>query len=257
MTSSIKIIAERCTGCGACADDCVANNIEIHGGKAEVKNPQCLECGHCFAICPCGAVEMPAYDTTDCDKIGDMSDFDEDALLLAMKSRRSIRRFKPDKVEPGKIRKILEAGRYAPTAKNAQPISYILIDETIGEMETLARETFERLRGKAGPISERLSAMTLTDDFFFRGGAQAVLLVSDSELDAGLAASYMELVAESMGIGVLYSGFFAVAARFGKEIREKLELDKGEKVVCCLVIGYPDVSYARIVPRRPLRVREK
>ncbi|MFQ9892771.1 MAG: nitroreductase family protein [Emergencia sp.] len=75
--------------------------------------------------------------------------------------------------------------------------------------------------------------------------------------DAGLASSYMELMAESLGLGVLYSGFFVAAVRLGKEIRQELGLDKEEQVVSCLVLGYPDVGYQRIVPRRPAKIKMK
>lgn len=250
---SVKINEELCIGCGKCVKDCVSDNLELQNGKAVLKAPVCLECGHCFAICPAGAVEMPAFDTSDCSCLGSMTDFDSDSLLLAMKSRRSIRQFKPQKVEKEKLMRILEAGRYAPTAKNAQPNSFIVIDEKIKEMETLACCTFERLRKKAGGLSERLAKMELTEDFFFHRGPQAVVIVSESELDAGIAASYMELMAESMGLGVLYSGFFVAAARLGKDIRKELGLDSGNKAAVCLVVGYPDVSYERTVPRQSLR----
>ena len=90
-------------------------------------------------------------------------------------------------------------------------------------------------------------------------GEDAVLLLDDvmSELDAGIAASYMELMAEAMGLGVLYSGFFVAASRLGKGLRAELGLESGDKVAACLVVGYPDVSYERTVPRQPLRVIRK
>lgn len=254
---SVKINEALCIGCGRCVGDCVSDNLELRNGKAVLKSPVCLECGHCFAICPAGAVEMPAFDTSDCVSPGSMADFDPDRLLLAMKSRRSVRQFKAQKVEQEKLMKILEAGRYAPTAKNAQPNSFIIIDEKIKEMEALACSTFERLQRKAGSLSERIAKMKLTEDFFFKGGPQAVVIVSESELDAGIAASYMELMAEAMGLGVLYSGFFVAASRLGKGLRAELGLESGDKVAACLVVGYPDVSYERTVPRQPLRVIRK
>lgn len=250
---SVKINEELCTGCGRCVRDCVSKNLKLWEEKAVLRSPICLECGHCFAICPAGAVDMPGFDTSDCGRPGSMTEFDPDRLLLAMKSRRSIRQFKPQKVEREKLMKILEAGRYAPTAKNEQPNSFIVLDERINEMENLARSTFERFQRKAGALSENLAKMKLTEDFFFKGGPQAVVIVSENETDAGIAASYMELMAESMGLGTLYSGFFVAAARLGKDLRAELGLEAADKVAVCLVVGYPDVSYERTVPRQSLR----
>lgn len=63
----------------------------------------------------------------------------------------------------------------------------------------------------------------------------------------------MELMAESLGLGVLYSGFFVACSRFSRKLRKLIRLRRGHKVVTCMVIGYPAVKYHRIVPRKPLR----
>ena len=47
----VQIHQERCIGCGLCAKDCIAANIQITEGKAHVLG-ECLACGHCVAICP-------------------------------------------------------------------------------------------------------------------------------------------------------------------------------------------------------------
>ena len=65
----------------------------------------------------------------------------------------------------------------------------------------------------------------------------------------------MELMAESLGLGVLYSGFFVACTRLSRKLRKMLDLPKGHKVITCMVIGYPAVKYQRIVPRKPLQSR--
>ena len=67
--------------------------------------------------------------------------------------------------------------------------------------------------------------------------------------------SAMELMAESMGLGVLYSGFFRACADVSEELRKLLDLPEGHKVVTCMVIGYPAVKYQRIVPRKALKAK--
>ena len=44
-------------------------------------------------------------------------------------TRRSIRKFLDKEIEKEKIEKIIEAGRWTPTGKNAQDVSYIVIDK--------------------------------------------------------------------------------------------------------------------------------
>ena len=48
-------------------------------------------------------------------------------LYDAIRTRRSIRAYKPDPIEPAKLDRILEAGRLAPSACNLQPWAFVLI----------------------------------------------------------------------------------------------------------------------------------
>lgn len=75
----IEIDEDKCIGCGACAANCVAHNIEMiaydnaeQGGdrqtstigdnvrKAKVLH-ECFLCGQCVAICPEAAPRNPYY----------------------------------------------------------------------------------------------------------------------------------------------------------------------------------------------------
>ena len=47
-----------------------------------------------------------------------------------------------------------------------------------------------------------------SDSFFFKGAPLVILVSARNEVDAALASSYTEIMAESLGLGVLYSGFF-------------------------------------------------
>ena len=55
----------------------------------------------------------------------------------------------------------------------------------------------------------------------------------------------MEFVAEANGLGVLYSGFFTMAANASRGIRKALAIPGGKKAAMTLVLGYPDVKYLR------------
>jgi len=46
-----------------------------------------------------------------------------------------------------------------------------------------------------------------SDSFFFKGAPLVIIVSARNEVDAALASSYMEIMAESLGLGVLYSGF--------------------------------------------------
>lgn len=65
----------------------------------------------------------------------------------------------------------------------------------------------------------------------------------------------MELMAYNLGLGVLYSGFFVICTKLSGKLKEMLQLPKGHKVISCLVMGYPDVKYQRIPPRKEIQTK--
>ena len=54
---------------------------------------------------------------------------DRDALLELLKTRRSIRKFKPDPVPKEQVEMILEAARWAPSGDNAQPWRFVVVTD--------------------------------------------------------------------------------------------------------------------------------
>ncbi len=250
----ININHELCIGCGKCVNDCVSEKIRIINGKAKFMYERCIECGHCYAICPTGAVTMTHYPDADEIKPVDMTVFDSDKLLLAMKSRRTIRKFKDVKVSDEAISKIIEAGRYCPTGTNAQDFSFTVIKDSLPEIEKEALKLFRLAQKTATPFSKYFKNATLDDNFFFKGAPVVIVVNGKGSTSPCLASSYMELMAESMGLGVLYSGFFVAAAKLNPKIGSMLNTGKGQSPVTCLVIGYPDVDYERIPPRNKAKI---
>lgn len=248
----ICINEEKCIGCELCVKDCPSSYLYIENGKAHTNTGGCLECGHCYAICPQGAVKMANYDCTE-ETVVPMTEIPADTLLAAMKSRRTVRQFTDQAVEPEKIEKILEAGRYSPTGSNSQNVAYTILGSRQKEAEGICVELFRKgtsLPSRFKSFSERFN---ITDNFFFKGAPLVIVVSSSGGVNAGLASSYMELMAESLGLGVLYSGFFVMCTRFSRKLRKLICLPKGHKTVTCMVIGYPAVKYRRIVPRKPLQ----
>ena len=248
----IIINEEKCIGCELCAKDCPSSYLYIDNGKAHTNTGGCLECGHCYAICPQGAIRLLNYDCKD-EAVVPMTELPSDTLLAAMKSRRTVRQFTDQAVEAEKVQKILEAGRYSPTGGNSQNVSYTILGSRQNEAEAICVDLFRKgtsLPRRSKAFAERFN---ITDNFFFKGAPLVILVSSRSSVDAGLASSYMEIMAESLGLGVLYSGFFVMCSRISRKLRKLIRLPKGHKVVTCMVIGYPAVKYHRIVPRKPLQ----
>lgn len=252
---AVTIDRSLCIGCGECAAECVAHNIAIENGKAVVFGSRCIECGHCYAVCPTGAVEMPGYDLAGLEGALPMTAFNSDDLLLAMESRRSVRRFTQEPVSREDVMRILEAGRYSPTGSNAQGVHFVVLRDRMAEAESEAVRLFRRLKGLAGAVSSAVRNLEIDDRFFFKGAPMAIVVAGNNATDPSLASSYMELLAASLGLGVFYSGFFVYAAKHSPAIKSILNLPNGVEPVTTLVIGHSEVQYHRRAPRKPLNVQ--
>ena len=251
----VTINKELCTGCGQCVKDCVAAALTVEGGKAKLREG-CIECGHCFAVCPVGAVDMPEYSKDGCGDYVPMTDIDSDTLLEAMKSRRTIRHYKDMPVEQEKIDKILEAGRYAPTGANKQNVAFTVLGSKQDELEKSCVSLFRAGVNIGKHFSQSLKNNNIDDRFFFKGAPLVIVVSGSNSVDATLASAYMELEANSLGLGVLYSGFFVACTYLNPAIKAKLKLPRGHKAVTCMIIGYPDVKYKRIAPRKPIKFKK-
>ena len=100
-----------------------------------------------------------------------MTAIDSDTLLLAIRSRRTIRHFTAQAVEDDIIRKILEAGRYSPTGGNSQNVSFTILGSKQAEAEAICVGIFRRGQKIGAPFLDFLKRINITDNFFFKACA--------------------------------------------------------------------------------------
>lgn len=56
---TLKLIQDKCIGCGMCLNVCPHNVFELKDGKAKVSDKDsCMECGACAKNCPVSAIEV-------------------------------------------------------------------------------------------------------------------------------------------------------------------------------------------------------
>lgn len=250
----IKIDSAKCIGCGLCRRDCPENNITVANKKAGINSQRCIKCGHCVAVCPKAAVSMTGFCEPP-EEIHKTVTLDPQQLLEAVKTRRSIRQFKEQPVENRLIRQIIEAGRLTPTGGNAQNVSYIVLKNHISRYERIAVHFFRRLIPMVRMVNPLAKNITIDEHFFFKKAPAVILILSKDNINGALAASNMELMAQACGLGVLYSGFFAIAVNHSLSLRRALGLKRGDKAVTALVLGYPAVKYYRTAQKDPAKVR--
>ncbi|MEO3346427.1 nitroreductase family protein [Romboutsia sp. 1001216sp1] len=84
---------------------------------------------------------------------------------MAIKSRRTIRKLKK-KVPLEIIHQIIEVGRFTPSAKNSQDVSYIVLDKNKDKYEKIAGKFFRRIKPIVNIFMKSAKKVTIDDNFF-------------------------------------------------------------------------------------------
>jgi len=79
---------------------------------------------------------------------------DYDSLLELVKTRRSIRRIKPDPIPDDFVDKIIEVARWAPSGFNTQPWEFIIVKDR--ELKKRLAQLVTEYRGNYGPAMEAI-----------------------------------------------------------------------------------------------------
>ena len=250
---NIIINPELCVSCGLCVNDCPDRVLTMSETSANYNGEYCVKCGHCVAICPQNAVSMSGYDDLP-EEIALPNSVNPDALLAMIKSRRSMRQFTDKDVSHDAIAKVIEAGRYTPTGGNRQDVSYVVFKDKIGECEKFALDVVRKMQPALAKVIPYMKNLVISDNFLFKGAPVAIVIKSGDMINGALAASMMEIMAQSLGLGVLYSGFFTMAIRESEELKQMVDLSEREQIVTTLVIGNPAVKYVRTAQRDTAKV---
>ena len=254
MNHIIEVNTQKWVGCSLCEKVCVAHNIEIKDNKASIFANDCLMCGQCSAVCPKEAITISGYEEKSVEKRDDVR-LDPDKVLDVIRFRRTIRQFQNKDIPKKAIEQILEAGRLTHTAKNSQDVSFIILDKEKSSIEKMAVRLFNKIKPIVDIFSPLSRRNKIKDNFFFFNAPIVIVITAENKINGILAAQNMEFVAEANELGVLYSGYFTVAANISRQIKKTLGITKGKKVATTLVIGYPKVNFLRSAQREKLDVK--
>ncbi len=250
----ITIDKALCIGCGMCRQDCPTHCIDIKNGKAGILANDCILCGHCLAICPKEAVSISGYEAKPIAKKQEIR-LNPGEVLDVIRFRRTIRQFSEQQISNEIMEQILEAGRLTHTAKNMQDVSFIVLDKEKNRLEQMAVHFLKKLKPFLDLFSPLAKRTTIDDHFFFFHAPKVIVVIAKNPINGVLAAQNMEFVAEANGLGVLFSGYFTIAANRSRKIKKALAIPPGKKAVATLVLGYPRVKYQRSVQREKLDVK--
>jgi len=302
--------AKRCIRCGSSKSAFVGMP---YFGKI------CLACRNCEAVCPNQALRFPHFYTVEKGRwhyefdypektgggypnplrLAEAPDFSAIASQLTetekvIYQRRSTRVYKPDQVPDDMIHRILEAGRFAPSAGNCQGWKFTVLQDRalmdeIGDGTRKFLSTFSKLyQGKSLPrtlLKNTLAIMKpdgidqrpmlavqalITPKFgkeplsvFFNAPTAILILghkqyISDMAFGTGVCGQNIVLAAHSLGLGTCYVGFATSALNMDprmKKYKERLGMVwPYETVAEIITVGYPAVKTDRVVEREFPRI---
>jgi nitroreductase/NAD-dependent dihydropyrimidine dehydrogenase PreA subunit len=259
--NTITIDADKCLQDGICVQACpfgVFTQTE-DGTAAVVQGAEagCINCGHCIALCPGAAITVNGTGSEDCQPVRKELQVSKEQAVQFFRTRRSIRAYKDTPVDRSILEKLLDMSRWAPTAKNAQPVHWIVFQES-GDITYLSRMVINWMRMK--DIQPNVvQAFDQGIDIIHRN-APCLLVAHASSSgikpveDCTIAAATVEAAAPAFGLGACWAGFFMSAAGDSAPIRDFLQLPEGHGVFSALMLGYPKFTYRRIPPRDKLKV---
>ena len=290
---------DTCSQCGNCLLNCPFQALE----EGEDGTPQhkaeyaCFSCYNCMVACEDDAITIKeTYHVTEGvfktaslpvpqskplrakDENGQPVDWNPTERLVF--ERRSVRNFKPDPVPETIIRRILEAGRFAPSGGNCQPWKFIVITDKqlIEEMNASAKNILSMLYNTYNndamvkmliPMYQQNQQSGLFDQRIILGGAGSIardygkvfldapvviLVACDSraiggpQISAGICGQNMNIAAQSLGMGFCWIGFSQLI-EMDPPLKEKLGLQEPWAINTAAVLGYPSFKQQGIVPR--------
>lgn len=188
-------------------------------------------------------------------------------------SRRSVRLYKKEQVPEFMVKRILEAGRFAPSAGNSQPWKFVVlrdpevidgITETVAETCKKFRAVLEYRRPGASwrrPLTKAFIRLRHNDLHPVPFGAIGMIAdgklglwhsaptvimifkdvrgVSNPDLDCGIAGQNMVLAAHSMGLGTCWVGFAKLAFEYTDKWKKRLGIGFPYKYASSLSVGWP------------------
>jgi len=146
-------------------------------------------------------------------------------VLEAIKTRRSIRKYEKKPIPEELLEKILEAGRWAPSASNAQPWNFIVLrDEGIrrelARVSTYGKFLAEAPLGIAVVVEPKASTHPVAD--------------------GAIATQNMLLAAHALGLGTCYIGSYGSV--YEENAKKILGIPENKRLLSLISIGFPAES---------------
>jgi len=173
-------------------------------------------------------------------------------VLEAIASRRSIRKFREQPVEPEKLRAVLEAARQAPSWSNLQCWRFVVVQDpavraTLSDLSFV--ESFFAAYGFSKNPAQKSIAQAPVVIVACADPAKSGSMADQSYylVDLGIATENLMLAAHGVGLGTVFVGVFDE-----EKVRHLLGIPADIRIVGLFPLGYPLEEKKAGPPRKPL-----
>ncbi len=146
-------------------------------------------------------------------------------IYEVIKNRRSVRKYKSEPIPDESLKRILEAGRLAPSAHNAQDYKFVVVKDSEKRKKLARASTGQSFVGEA-PIV--ITAVSLDPEHLMSSEVPAYAV------DLAIAIDHMTLAAVEEGLGTCWIGVFSQ-----EKVKEILGIPEDYKVAVLLSLGFP------------------
>ena len=259
---NFKIDKEKCIHCGLCAQDCSPKIIEFDNENFPSIKPEneqfCMKCQHCLAICPVGAISILDKNPENSELCNNYPQSEQ--LLNLIKSRKSFRNYRQENLDSDTMQKLKNMLKYAPTGRNVHKLHFSTI-ENIEVMEDFKELTYKKVKKLlATPCGNLISkkfnrykkAIENGNDILFRGAPHLIVVSAPQEescadQDGIIALSYLELYAQSLGVGTVWCGLVQYCLKAFPELCKYLGIPKDYRPIYVMLFGPTNLKYTRSV----------
>lgn len=159
--------------------------------------------------------------------------------------RQSVRQYATRPVEPDKMLQCLEAARLAPSACNAQPWKFIVIDDLELKKE-VANATASMGMNKFSLQAPSIVAIVLEKPNVSSKIGSVLKGKEYTLMDIGIVATHFCLQATELGLGTCIIGWFNE-----KKIRKILQIPNKKRIPLLITVGYSTADI-RVKQRKDL-----
>lgn len=171
-----------------------------------------------------------------------------DDFLGLVRKRQSVRGYLPRPVEKERIERCLEAARLAPSACNAQPWTFIVVDDEDlkNRLADLTADRWLPLNHWTKQAPVHVVIVVEKANLTARMGAK-VKQRDFSWIDLGITAEHFCLQAAELGLGTCMIGWFKE-----NKVRALLKIPEKKRVGLIITLGYPADGQTRPKIRKSL-----